>query len=130
MGLLKQAWACLHTNPAQRAVGVRQRQACCEVPGRELPDTDAHVGQCSSAIHDTAMGRERHGPALASLFCYSHDHRVNWTTGLLEAKTNPFPSGLVLSLSHSLWQWMNACCLTREKAMDEEGTISLVAVLA
>lgn len=58
VGLPKQMWACLHANPAERAVGVRQRQARCRGPGRELPDTDAHVGWCSSAIGDTA--RERH----------------------------------------------------------------------
>lgn len=68
MGLLKQTWVCLRANPAQRAVGVRQRQACCGVPGWELPDTDARVGPCSSAIGGTARGRERErrGPALAS----------------------------------------------------------------
>lgn len=59
MGLLKQAWAPLHANPAQRAAGARQRPACCGVPGRELRDADAGVGQCSSAIGHTARERER-----------------------------------------------------------------------
>lgn len=98
---------------------------CCRVPGQEPLDTNAHVGQCSSVTGDTAS--ERSGLALASpsLFCCSPGHPVNWITGLLWAKTNPFFSGLVLSLSHLLWQWMNVCYLTWEKAMEEEGTTLL-----
>lgn len=97
------------------------------MPGWELRDTDAGVGQCSSAIGRAARERETHGPALASpsLFCYSRDRPVNRTTGLLWAKTNPFSSGLVLILSRSLWQWMNACCLTGEQVIEKEGALLL-----
>lgn len=75
----------------------------------------------------TLLPRKRRGPALASpaIFCYSRDHPVSWITGLLWAKPNPFYSGLVLSLSRSLLQQMNACCLTREKVMEDEGTMLL-----
>lgn len=117
MGLLKQMWACLHTNPSQRAVGVRQtgvlQGAWSGTPGH----------RCSRQT----VQLERRGPALTSpvLFCYSRDHPVNGITGLLWAKTNPFSSGLALSLSRSLQQRVNACCLRRKKAMEEEGTMLL-----
>lgn len=58
MGIIEQEWACIHTNPAQRAVGVKHRKVCCGMLDWELTDIGAALGQGSSAFSDTARKRE------------------------------------------------------------------------